>query len=166
MTYYSVTNLIQKPDPQRLTLKQQLHALCMTHIRRRITGAEEAIHAAQFSANEETKSSAGDKYETGRAMAQLEIEKNSIQLSEAKKLLNALEQINPAKLTSSIQSGSLVKTNAGWFYVAVSAGQLNLLDKTYFAISPASPVGQKLMGLRPKDSYVFNGKKIIIEEVY
>jgi hypothetical protein len=54
-------------------------------VHQRIASAEEAIRMAQESANQEGKSSAGDKYETGRAMAQLEIEKASGQLAEANK---------------------------------------------------------------------------------
>jgi sortase (surface protein transpeptidase) len=56
-------------------LKTRLHSLCVSYVGQRIETAQRAIAIAQASANEETKSSAGDKYETGRAMAQLEIEK-------------------------------------------------------------------------------------------
>ena len=57
------------------TIKQTLYNFCVTYINQRMATAQQAIHTAQASANEETKSSAGDKYETGRAMMQLEIEK-------------------------------------------------------------------------------------------
>lgn len=83
-----------------------------------------AIEHAQLAANEETKSSAGDKYETGRAMMQLEIEKQSVQLAEAMKLKHVLSQINPEKTTETIQSGSLVFTDQGNFYISISAGKL------------------------------------------
>ena len=66
---------------------------------------QEAISGAQNSANEETKSSAGDKYETGRAMAQLEIEKNMTQLAEAKRLKQTLEQIAPDKIIAELMFG-------------------------------------------------------------
>lgn len=126
---------------------------------------EEAISGAQNSANEETKSSAGDKYETGRAMAQLEIEKNMAQLAEAKRLKQTLEQIAPDKITPLIHLGSLVLTNHGNFYVAISAGPFTIQNKSYFAISPASPIGQKLMGLRAEDSFSLNGKEFYIQQI-
>jgi hypothetical protein len=68
-----------------MDIKIKLYQYCVEFIDKRIAGAREAIQIAQDSANEETKSSAGDKYETGRAMAQLEIEKNTTQLEEALK---------------------------------------------------------------------------------
>ena len=65
------------------SIKQELYKLCQTYIQQRILTAKQAIEAAQQAANNETKSSSGDKYETGRAMMQLEIEKDSAQLSES-----------------------------------------------------------------------------------
>src|SRR5258707_5924053 len=107
-------------------IKQQLHSLCLTSIEERIKEAHQAIQFAQASANEETKSSAGDKYETGRAMAQLEIEKNSAQLAEANKLKQILLQLVTTQTTDSIQAGSLVITNQGRFYISIPAGQFTI----------------------------------------
>jgi transcription elongation GreA/GreB family factor len=127
--------------------------------------AQEAIQVAQQSANEETKSSAGDKYETGRAMAQLEIEKSMIQLGEAKKLKQVLDQISVERESPIISMGSVVFTNQGNFFIAISAGQFVIDSKTYFAISPNSPIGQKLMGLHAHDSFLFNKKEYQISNI-
>jgi hypothetical protein len=135
------------PDEPLSTLKRYLHAHCVAYVQERIGAAQEAIQTAQRSANEETKSSAGDKYETGRAMAQLEIEKHSAQLAETLKLKHALEQISVDDESSIVRAGSVVLTNQGNFYLAISAGQILIQDKTYFALSPGSPLGQKLIGL-------------------
>lgn len=126
---------------------------------------QKAIGIAQASANEETKSSAGDKYETGRAMMQLEIEKNTVQLSEALKLKQALAAIDPIKSTTVVQPGSLVVTNQYNYYIAISAGQLKIGDKVYFAISPGSPIGMQLTGLSVGETFVFNSKVLCIEHI-
>lgn len=131
----------------------------------RISSAEDAIQNAQLSANEETKSSAGDKYETGRAMAQLEIEKNTVQLNESKKLLNALEQIKEDGSNKMIQVGSLAITNQGNYYLAISAGKFTINGIDYFAISPAAPVGKLLNGRVKGDHFDFNGRKFVVEDV-
>jgi transcription elongation GreA/GreB family factor len=147
------------------SLKQQLHSRCLTYIEERIKAAQEAIHIAQQSANEETKSSAGDKYETGRAMAQLEIEKNGVQLAEALRLKQTLEQIQPDLETKIARLGSIVITNQGNFYLAISAGQFIIDDKVYFVISPASPIGQKLMGLHVEQGFSFNKKDFSVLKI-
>jgi transcription elongation GreA/GreB family factor len=147
------------------SLKQQLHSRCLTYVDERIKAAQEAIHVAQQSANEETKSSAGDKYETGRAMAQLEIEKNGVQLAEALRLKQTLEQIQPDLETKTVRVGSLVITNQGNFYIAISAGQFLIDEKTYFVISPASPIGQKLYGLHVEQGFSFNKKEFSVLQI-
>ncbi len=148
-----------------VNLKQQLHAHCLAYAEERIDLATQAIHAAQASANEESKSSAGDKYETGRAMAQLEIEKHSTQLAEAQKLKRVLEKIDPAQKSGSAQAGSLVITNQGNFYIAIAAAPFTLEGKTYFPVSPVSPIAQKLLGLKRGDPFTFNGKDFVIGEI-
>jgi transcription elongation GreA/GreB family factor len=147
------------------SLKYQLHSYCVAYIHERITAAQVAIQTAQLSANEETKSSAGDKYETGRAMAQLEIENNSAQLAESIRLKQVLEQISFDQATTSVQMGSVVITNQGNFYIAISAGQFVIEGKTYFAISTASPIGQKLIGLSVEASFTFNQKEYLITQI-
>lgn len=147
------------------SIKQQLHNKCLAYVHERIATAQEAIQIAQQSANEETKSSAGDKYETGRAMAQLEIEKNTVQLGEAKKLKQILDQISIERESSVISLGSIVFTNQGNFFIAISAGQFVIDSKTYFAISPNSPIGQKVIGLRAHDSFLFNDKEYKVSKI-
>lgn len=147
------------------SLKQQLHSRCLTYVDERIKAAQEAIHIAQQSANEETKSSAGDKYETGRAMAQLEIEKNGVQLAEALRLKQTLEQILPDLETKTVHVGSLVTTNQGNYYIAISAGQFIINEEVYFVISQASPIGQKLMGLHVEQCFSFNKREFSVLQI-
>ena len=149
-----------------IKVKQQLFDLCLTYITQRLATAKQAIQIAQASANEETKSSAGDKYETGRAMMQLEIEKNTVQLAEAQKLKQILDQIHPEKETQKVQPGSLVITDQGNFYIAISVGQISLNEKTYFAIAPSSPVGIKLAGRSAGDEFTFNNRTYSIRAIY
>jgi len=139
-------------------LKQQVYTLCQHYIRQRIQTIQQAMDEAQASANEETKSSAGDKYETGRAMMQLELEKNAAQLAEANKLQFTLNQLDPHKVSTGVQVGSLVTTSIGLFYISISAGPLKVDNKTIFAVSAVSPVGMKLMGLHQGDTFQQQGK--------
>ncbi|MBL0310262.1 MAG: 3-oxoacyl-ACP synthase [Bacteroidetes bacterium] len=146
-------------------MKQQLYRLCLENINQRIAHIESAMELAGSSINEETKSSAGDKYETAREMMTQEIEKNRLQLSEAIKQKQLLLQLQPDKLTEEIQPGSVVQTNLGNFYIAISVGRLEVEEKTYMAISPASPIGLLFIDKTKGTSISFNGKNYRIEEV-
>src|SRR6184192_1146493 len=113
-------------------LKKELYTLCVNYVKARIETAKEAIDDAQQSASEETKSSAGDKYETGREMMQQETDRNQAQLNEANKLLIALNQISADIVSATAVTGSLVVTDNGNFYIAISAGALTLNGEGYF----------------------------------
>jgi len=146
-------------------LKRDLYTLCVNYVKARIATAKQAIDDAQQSAGEETKSSAGDKYETGREMMQQETDRNQAQLNEANKLLIALNQINVDGSSLSAIPGSLVITDNGKFYLSISAGALSLNGEGYFAVSPASPIGGKLLGSKAGDEFNLNGKNYKIKEV-
>jgi len=137
-------------------LKKELHQLCVNHVRKIMEATELAIADAQKASTDDTKSSAGDKYETGREMAQL---------NEANKLLVALNRIGTTGVSINAEPGSVIVTNNGNFYLAISAGVLTLNGKTYFAVSPASPVGNLLNGKKAGDEFVLNGKRYKIEAV-
>ena len=138
-------------------LKTRLFELCVEAIDVRISHAQEALNLAQESANNESKSSAGDKHETGRAMAQLEAEKATAQLNESLELKASLGRIDPTIITETVTVGSLVVSRTARFLIAVSAGKLELDGIVYFAISPEAPIGKLLLGNKKGDSVTFNG---------
>jgi len=147
------------------TLKSQLYAACVAYVQERIDACQAAIQAAQESANSETKSSAGDKYETGRAMAQNERDRNAVQLQQAQQLLGELQRINPELSCDTVRPGALVHASTGRFYVGISAGKLVVEGQDYFAVSAAAPVAAALAGKRAGEQAIFNGLLIRIEAV-
>jgi transcription elongation GreA/GreB family factor len=146
-------------------LKKELYSLCITYAKNRIDTARQAIQDAKQAAGEETKSSAGDKYETSREMIQQETDRNQVQLNEANKLLVALNQINVDTTSDTVCPGSLVVTDKGKFYIAISAGTLTHDGEGYFAVSPASPIGAKLQKRKVGDEFDLNGKQYHIKNV-
>lgn len=148
-----------------IRIKQRLHQACLNKVEQRISDAKASMEAAQQAANSETKSSAGDKYETGRAMMQQEQDKAASQLMEALKLKKVLDQLNPEKEHHQVQAGSLVVTSQGNFYIATSIGQLYLDGVPYMIISPVSPLAQQLAGLQAGKTLDFNGRKFTVEQL-
>ncbi len=118
---------------------------------------QKSIADVQFSANQETKSSAGDKYETGRAMAQLEIQKLTKQLADKENMLRILSMIDPGKVSKKVELGCLVQTDSACYFISVSLGKVALDGTEWFCISPASPIGLRLMGLKNLAHFEWNG---------
>ena len=148
------------------SIKKELHEACLEFVKDRIKNAEDAIVSAQESANEETKSSSGDKYETGRAMMHREVENLSVQLNEARKLEEILINTNPTINNNEVSKGAVVKTSLGNYYISVSAGKITAGGDDYFAITPASPIGSAMAGLKAGDSFDWNKKKVTIKEIH
>lgn len=145
--------------------KEGLYQLCLTFIEQRIQTAETALTQAREASNDDTKSSAGDKYETSREMMQQDIDRNKRLLIDAQENFKVLETIGHAPLSETISGGSLVHTNQGIFYISISAGQLQFEGQTVFAISAASPIGKMLLGKKKGDTFNFNGKDYVINSV-
>jgi predicted transcriptional regulator len=146
-------------------IKAKLHALCVAYVQSRMQAAEQAIAEAQQAQNDDTKSSAGDKYETGREMAQQETNRNLAQLNEANKLMVALNQISFNGEAKKAETGSVIITNNGNFYLAISAGTLTLNGENYFAVSPASPIGYNLKDKKAGDEFILNEKSYQIQSI-
>jgi transcription elongation GreA/GreB family factor len=147
-------------------LKKQLFASCQAYITSRIKEIEIALASAQASANEETKSSAGDKYETGRSMLQLEMEKHHEQLNEALRTMELLKQIDIDKTGDSVQPGSLVITNQGKYFIAIAAGLLSIDGEKIYAVSTASPIGGKLVGKKIGEQFELNNRAFSIQQLF
>ena len=146
-------------------IKQQLYNKCVAYVQSRMDAAEDAYKAAEQASNDDTKSSAGDKYETGRAMMQQEKDRNTIQINEANKLMVILNTISTKGTSDTIETGSLVTTNGGKFYIAISAGTLVVDNESYFAVSAAAPICMQMIGKKAGSEFVVNGKKYEILEV-
>ncbi len=145
--------------------KIQLLNKCFEYVEQRMETSRQAMKNAQDSANMEEKSSAGDKYETGRAMAQIERDKAAQQLEEAIKLKMILNQINPTARNPKVALGSLVITEANRFYLSISLGKVSVGEEDFLVIAPNSPIGQILQNLKENDSFTFNKKVHVINEI-
>jgi transcription elongation GreA/GreB family factor len=146
-------------------LKLLVYAACKNVIDERLSMAQMSMSDAQASANQEEKSSAGDKYETGRAMAQLERDKAAVQVAEALKMKETFNRIDPSKKSTAIELGSLTQTDKGYYYVGVAVGKLMVRDIECLAISQASPIGKLMMGKQPGGSVTFNKQTFEIQTV-
>ena len=142
-----------------MNIKQNLFNQCEAFVHKRAQTVEEIISSNQKALQSETKSSAGDKHETGRAMLQLEMEKASHQLSGIQEMKEILSKIDISKNSTIAHLGSIIETDSVNYFLSISAGQLIVNDKVYFAVSVSSPIGKLLLGKTMYDELIFNGKK-------
>lgn len=131
----------------------------------RIDAAKKAIEEAIESRDEETKSSIGDKYETGRAMVELEMDKLQEQLDLTLKLKKNLSYVKVDAVSSQAEYGSIVVTNQGTYFIAIGLGVVEVENKKIFCISLASPIGQAIQDKKAGDKIEFQNKIIEIKSI-
>ena len=148
-----------------MNLNQKLYHYCETFIEERFQTIQKTIEEIQKALQTETKSSAGDKHETGRAMLQLEREKVGQQLAEINKTKMVLSKVSLDKKSNVVTLESLVYTNQSNYFVAISAGKLMVGNKSFYAISANTPIGKLLMGKTVGNNINFNGNNIEIKKI-
>lgn len=149
----------------KISVKSQLFNEIKEQLDTKITSLQAEITSAKESRDADTKSSAGDKYETGREMMQAEIDKNQAQLSKTQLLKNELLRLDPNKKQHIAEYGSLVTTTQGIFYIALGIGKTTVGNESYFVISLASPIGQILRNKRVGQKAVFNNKPLKVTKI-
>jgi hypothetical protein len=150
---------------QNASLKQKLLISCIEYVEAGISSAATAMQDAQNAANDENKSSVGDKYETGRAMMQIERDQAAMRLDEAMKLKKTLNQINANEHHDAVSLGSIVITNSFRAFVAVGPPKLHVDGNVYFIVTPMSPLGKVLTGLKAGADFTFNNKQNVVIEI-
>tara|TARA_R110002050_G_scaffold16719_1_gene50493 strand:+ start:148587 stop:149042 length:456 start_codon:yes stop_codon:yes gene_type:complete len=146
-------------------IKRQLYDFCKNFADNRIGRIRKEMIGFKEALDDETKSSAGDKYETGRAMLQLELEKAGKQLAEAEKMTKVLDLVNIKTQASFAGLGNLVKTTKANYFIGISAGEYKSDGLAIYCISSETPIGKLLFGKKVDDIVTFNDNEIKIIEI-
>jgi hypothetical protein len=153
-------------DKEKIAYKQQCKNACVQILQERIDNTRLAIQNAQDAANSEEKSSAGDKFETSRAMSHLEKDMHSKQLLAHLTDMTALSGIDCHQLHQQIEAGSFFIANQQKYFIATGLGKQIIETEIIYMLSPVAPLAQKMWHLKKGEQFVFNNKEFTIEEVF
>jgi exonuclease VII large subunit len=146
-------------------IKAQLQSAIFQQIESQIQSVESALKSIEESKLNETKSSAGDKFETGRAMMQREQDKLEAQRSQLMTTKNHLRQISPDKKCEEGEIGALISTDNGHYYISVGVGKIIIADKVYYAMSPDAPLSKLMINKSVGDQINFRDRTFIIVDI-
>lgn len=132
----------------------------------RIEVCKLAIDRAQQASNDEEKSSAGDKFETSRAMNHLEKEMYGKQLQNNLIEQTALQTISFDTSHDSVKPGSFVVCKHFDIYIAAGLGKTEVNDRVLYLLSPDAPLTTILKNKKQGDRFLFNKREETIEDVY
>jgi len=148
--------------------KLKIHLLerCVVQLSTRRAAVDNILANVAISLKEETKSSAGDKHETGRAMLQLERENAGKQLAEIEKLEAILQRISSDISPDPVHLGSVVMTSQANYFISIPVGEIKTEAGVFYAIGIGSPIGQLLLGKREGDEVRFRESVLNITNIY
>ena len=144
--------------------KSNLLQKIKTKLSEKIENFEKLIGETRASSND-TKSSMGDKYETGREMLQQEINNLQVQLNEILKQRDFLKTVLP-KPNDKAEKGAIVKTEKGLFFISVSLGEIKFENEKIICVSPESPLAKAMNGKIKSEVFSINNINQKIENIW
>lgn len=144
------------------SLKALFYQACLTALSAKLADLKAEVEQLRVGIANDSKSSMGDKYETGREMMQQEINRLERQASLTGQQIFGLKAINLEKTYTTIEKGSLVETNIGLFFIAVSYREVKSGKQSCFMISEFAPLAKLLLKKQVNDKVVLNQKTVEI----
>ena len=148
-----------------MTFKQKTHQYYQQLVQDREDAFRDMITALTEDSKNDAKGSAGDKHETALSMMHIEQEKLNRTLREVLDQNIVLDKIDASTTAETIIVGSLVKANGIFLYLSVALPKITIDGINVIALSPQSPLGNKLMGNKVGFTFEINGTKYLIEEI-
>ena len=148
-----------------MTFKQKIHTHYLQLVQDRIDVFKDMIAALTEDSKNDAKGSAGDKHETALSMMHIEQEKLNRKLREVLDQKVVLDKTDPTPIAHTIILGSLVKANWIYLYLSVALPKIYVEGINIIALSPQSPLGNKLMGNQEGFTFEINGTKYLVEEI-
>ena len=148
-----------------MTFKQKIHHYYLQQVQDKIDVLRDMIGELTEDSKNDAKGSAGDKHETALSMMHIEQEKHNRKLKEVLEQKTVLDKIDAAAIPETIILGSLVKANGIYLYLSVALPKINIEGINVIALSPQSPLGNKLLGNAVGFEFEINGTKYLIESI-
>ena len=148
-----------------ILIKKALLDHCHQHLMDTLLQLERGITQAREAANLEEKSSAGDKFETTRAMMHLEMESFIRRRADTLSSLSKVDQIKPIH-QDIVEQGAIVETDQGTYFIGISAPSIEIDHKLIRCLSTDAPLYKAMQGKMTEDDIEWvtpDGTDILIE---
>lgn len=147
-------------------LKEKIFQAAIRQLKEKISLLQQERKAVSEGILEDTKSSAGDKFETGREMMTQDLKTIESTIEKLQEDLEEIYRVQSIKSNSeAVREGSLIQLGTDFFLISASIGQLEVDGKKYFLLSRNSPLGQLLIGKKKGENVLFRGKPQAILDV-
>lgn len=148
-----------------MTLKKKLKAICLERLNDKVSALQGIVEDLAIDAQNDAKSSAGDKHETGLSMMHLEQENISKKISESIAMRDVVSKINDDKVSNVVEFGSFVQVNSVYLFFSAALPKIVIEDKSVLAVSMDAPIAKELIGRKLHDKFTFNNCEFVIHQL-
>ena len=134
-------------------MREELIFTYVELIQSKIAQTFQMIYDLSEGAQNDAKSSAGDKHETSLAMMHLEQEKLNRKLEEYYQQIQILNRMKHLLPSLNIKEGSLIETTSYYFVIGVALPQIKFKNKITFGLSLQAPLAQILKEKKRGDTF-------------
>ncbi|MHC5309323.1 hypothetical protein ACYSNM_04490 [Myroides sp. LJL116] len=139
-----------------MTLKENLKKICLERLNEKIMAFQGIIEDLALDAQNDAKSSAGDKHETALSMMHIEQENLSKKIRENIAIRDIIQKIDAKKVSDQVEFGSVVQLNTVYLFLSAALPKISFDQESILAISMDAPIAKQLVGRKVNDSFVFN----------
>ena len=132
--------------------KRLVCARICSHLEKSKDDSIRQLQSLKQSLLSESKSSAGDKHETARAMIHQEMRQVNDTLVRAERALHEVNQIGESKVSPvRVASGVLVETDGPWVLVGVALNRIDMREGHVYGVSSEAPLAKAWHGAEVGD---------------
>ncbi|HQV01259.1 MAG: hypothetical protein JNK61_08335 [Bacteroidia bacterium] len=157
--------LLIQNNADALNLKHAIKNVCVEIVLQQIFILKQTINDLQLAANNESKSTAGDKHDTSKAILQQQVAMHHQQLIVAQNQSKQAEAL-PVAINDLPTLGSLIYANEQCFYIGMGIGKKTINNTEIILLAPTAPLAQFFIGLKNKTEGVFNSKTYTIKQCW
>ena len=147
-----------------IELKNRLLQECHQVQKKVVDSAKSAMDEVQQALNEYGPNK--DRYDSFRDQLISKRDMFSLQYQKAHSEYTVLQKVNSKNINKVVEFGAVIITDACWFFISISAGKIIIDQQTYYAISPMVPLYKAMEGMKKGDTFEFNGKKQVIQDLF
>lgn len=151
---------------EKIAYKHALLSFCKEQILLRIDTARNLMNAAQQAANQEEKSSAGDKYETSRAMSHIDKDMHARQLAANLREWASLQETDTSMLYNAPAKGAVIDYGESSIFIGAGIGKQQFSGKTILFVSPNAPLATQLYHKKEGDHFMLGRESKTILAIY
>ena len=115
--------------------KSDVISKLLSQLNKKLKFLNQNLESAIISRNSDTKSSAGDKFETSREMAQIEIRKLETEILKVQLFIEDLQE----------KKADFIITETEIFLILIPFGKIAINSQTVYCISNSAPIAKLLL---------------------